>query len=514
MTSKTSFRFGNQTDLLFCLDMANNHQGSVEHGKNIIAQVAAVAQRTGARVMVKLQFRALESLLHPADRASVTDDGEPLSRHTKRFKETALTKQQFAELVACAREYNLPIYATPFDEASVDLCVKFGFDVIKVASCSALDLPLLRKIATTGLPVILSLGGVALNETDGLADFFESTGNPLALMHCISSYPTAIEDLQFDYIRQLKERYPHLTVGYSGHESPQDVDVVGLAVAKGAEILERHMGLPTDKIRLNAYSLSPEDAEKWILAAKRAALACANGQPRRPVAGERESLLSLKRGIYAKTTIPAGKTITADDVFLAMPCLEGQFHANKYYEVVDSFTPMQPIYANMPIGLDLPAKLPKPLVLSSIAARVKRMLDGAKITLDEDIEVELSHQYGFDRFFEVGTVIIDVFNRDYCKKLIIQFPGQTHPSHCHTEKEETFQVLSGFLDLVLDGKTYRLEAGQKQLVERRLFHSFSTETGVIFEEVSTTHIKGDSEYEDSLIPSDPSYRKTKIVLPS
>ena len=56
--------------------------------------------------------------------------------------------------------------------------------------------------------------------------------------------------------------------------------------------------------------------------------------------------MSLKRGMYAKHTIPAGKTITADDVFLAMPCFEGQFHAGKYWEVVNSFTSMEPIYAH------------------------------------------------------------------------------------------------------------------------------------------------------------------------
>ncbi len=507
------FRFGTHRDLLFCLDLANNHQGSVEHGVNIITKLAGIAERTKARLMLKLQFRDLESFLHPADKAAISGGGETLSQYARRFWETRLTREQFSELATCARTHGLGIYSTPFDEASVDLCVEFGFDVIKVASCSAYDWPLLHKIASTGLPVILSLGGMSLNETDDVVDFFGTTDNPLALMHCVATYPTDPADLQLDYIRQLKERYPHLTIGYSGHEAPKDMDVVELAVAKGAEILERHVGLATDKIKLNAYSLSPDDVEKWIQAAQRATAACANGLPRRPVAGERESLLSLKRGIYARRTIPAGKTITAEDVFLAMPCLEGQFHAGKYYEVVDSFTPMQPIYANMPIGLDLPQKSSKPLLLSSIAARVKTMLDEAKITLDEDVEVELSHQYGFDRFFEAGAVIIDVVNRDYCKKLIVQFPGQNHPSHRHIEKEETFQVLSGSLDLVLDDKKYRLEAGQKQLVERGVLHSFSTQTGVIFEEVSTTHIKDDSEYEDSSIPSDPTQRKTKIVLP-
>jgi N-acetylneuraminate synthase len=513
MIAQERFRFGNENDILFCLEMANNHQGSVEHGINIIAKFVEVARRTQARAMLKLQFRELQSFLHPADRVPMNGNGQPtLSSHTKRFRETALRKDQFAQLISCARRYDLPIYATPFDEPSVDLCVEFGFDVIKVGSCSAYDWPLLRKIATTKLPVIVSLGGLSLNETDDVVEFFGSRGNPLALMHCVSTYPTAITDLQLDNIRQLKERYPCLTIGYSGHESPQDLDVAALAVAKGAVILERHVGLPTNSVKLNPYSLSPDETERWIEAARRGAAACANGKSRRPIPGEAESLLALKRGIYSRRTIPAGKTITTDDVFLSMPCLEGQFHAGKYYEVVDSFTPMEPIYANMPIGLDLPKQLPKAVVLASITARIKEALEDAKIKLDHSVEVELSHQYGFDRFFEIGAVIIDVVNRDYCKKLIIQFPNQAHPSHRHIEKEETFQVLTGTVDVVIKGEKSRLVAGQKQLVERGTYHSFSTEMGVIFEEVSTTSIKGDSEYEDTSIPSDPATRKTKIEL--
>lgn len=508
MTNR-AFDFGD--DLLFCFEMANNHQGSVEHGAGLISALADVAKRTTARAMVKLQFRDFATFLHPADREPTS--GEPLSRHTKRFKEKALSRRQFSELVRHARSCDLTPYATPFDEASVDLCVEMGFHVIKVGSCSAYDWPLLRRVADAKLPVIVSLGGLRANEVDDVIEFLTAEGVPLGVMHCIACYPAGIDDLQLDVIAQLRARYPHVAVGYSGHEAPGDLDVVGLAVAKGARMLERHVGIPTEDSPLNSYSLAPDEVERWILAAQRAAAVCSNGQARRPVAGERESLLSLKRGIFARRTIPAGKTIAAEDVFLAMPCLEGQFNAGKYWEVVDSFTPMQPIYPNMPIGLDLPDELPKPILLSSIAARAKEMLDEARISLDDDAEVELSHQFGFERFFEVGAVIVDVVNREYCKKLVIQFPGQTHPNHRHIQKEETFQVLSGTVDLLLDGKPIRLEAGQKQLVERETLHAFSTETGMIFEEVSTTHIKGDSVYEDTSVPSDPTTRKTKIVLP-
>lgn len=120
---------------------------------------------------------------------------------------------------------------------------------------------------------------------------------------------------------------------------------------------------------------------------------------------------------------------------------------------------------------------------------------------------------GFERFFEHGAVIIDVVNRDYCKKLIVQLPGQRHPAHRHAKKEETFQVISGTLRINLGGVEHVLMPGETQLVERGVMHSFWTDNGVIFEEISTTHIKGDSEYEDQSIPSDPTRRKSPLPLP-
>lgn len=505
-----AFRFEDMPYPLFCLELANNHQGRIEHGMKLIDAVAQVERRTGAEIMVKLQFRQLESFLHPADRVGYP--GGPLSGHTRRFQETALTRDEFWQLAQYARAQGLRPYATPFDEASVDRCLEFGFDVIKVGSCSAYDWPLLRRVASTKLPVICSVGGLTVNEIDDVVDFFQTAGCPLALLYCVATYPTALEHLRLDQIRQLKERYPQIPVGYSGHEGVTDLFVVGLAVAKGATILERHVGLPTENITLNAYSLSPEQAEAWIREAQLAVQACANSQPRQEVPGEQQSLMSLRRGIYARHTIRGGKTITEADLFLAMPCFEGQFHAGKLKEVVGSFTPIDPVYVNMPMGLSIMDKLPKSLVISSIVARVKEILAEAKIELDINSHVELSHQYGFDRFFEYGAVIIDVVNRDYCKKLIIQFANQSHPAHRHLQKEETFQVISGMMKLVLNGQEKELRAGETQVVERGVMHAFSSESGVVFEEISTTHIQGDSEYEDPSIPSDPTFRKTQLVL--
>jgi N-acetylneuraminate synthase len=83
-----------------------------------------------------------------------------------------------------------------------------------------------------------------------------------------------MDHLQLDFIDRMNRRYPEVTIGYSGHEAPDDNTVPMLAIAKGAMILERHVGLPTETITLNAYSMNPEQAEKWVKAALEARNIC------------------------------------------------------------------------------------------------------------------------------------------------------------------------------------------------------------------------------------------------
>ena len=78
------------------------------------------------------------------------------------------------------------------------------------------------------------------------------------------------------------------------------------------------------------------------------------------------------------------------------------------------------------------------------------MLSKASIMLNSEFGVEFSHHYGAEHFREVGALIIDCINREYCKKLILVLPGQKHPSHFHKRKEETFQVLTGVFESLID----------------------------------------------------------------
>ncbi len=130
---------------------------------------------------------------------------------------------------------------------------------------------------------------------------------------------------------------------------------------------------------------------------------------------------------------------------------------------------------------------------------VKALLNLARVALGSEFAVEYSHHYGIANFRETGVVIIDCINREYCKKILVQLPNQAHPAHYHKRKEETFQVLWGELHTELDGRRKVLQPGDTQVVLPGVWHRFWSETGCVFEEVSSTHFNDDSVYRDPQI---------------
>ena len=138
------------------------------------------------------------------------------------------------------------------------------------------------------------------------------------------------------------------------------------------------------------------------------------------------------------------------------------------------------------------------------------MIHKSHVVIPEGSRCDISHHYGLDLFEETGVAMVECINREYCKKVLIELPGQSHPAHCHVQKEETFLVLYGSLDVVCDGKPRHVSRGETVVVERGVNHSFSSQDGCVFEEISTTHYGNDSFYEDKDSFVNP--RKTKVYL--
>ncbi len=489
---------------LFILDLANNHQGNVDHGLNIIRSVAEVIKSRHVRAAIKFQFRQLDTFIHSSHQT------QSELKYIQRFQSTRLDQAQFQVLLNEVWAQGLLAMCTPFDEESVQIAVDMGFNVLKVASCSAKDWPLLEEIANAGPPVVCSTGGLTLEDLDNVVSFFQHRAVNFALMHCVSIYPTPDEMLALNQIHMLRNRYPNIPIGWSTHENPGDTVPVQIAVAFGAKLFERHVGVETDTVTLNAYSSTPEQVDKWLEAHGRATVLC--GPDRRPPVSEIEqaSLDGLRRGVYAKRPIKKGRELTRDLIYFAMPYVEGQLESGSWkdgYHTLHDILPDQPL---MKESVEIESNQGVATLKQAIH-EVKAFLNEAKIQLGNEFKVEYSHHYGLENFRKTGAVIIECINREYCKKLVIQLPGQRHPSHYHARKEETFQILYGILNVNTDGYPRILHPGETILIQPGVWHSFWSDKGVVFEEVSTTHYNNDSFYADKRINKLPrSARKTLV----
>lgn len=494
----------NSLEPLFILDLANNHMGSVEHGLRIIREMHKVSKSFGFRIGLKLQYRHLDTFIHPdfKSRADI--------KYVKRFSETRLEADEMKILKDEIAKLGFVTVCTPFDEKSVDLIEEHDFDIIKIASCSFTDWPLLERIVSTNKPIVASTAGASLDDIDKVVSFFEHRDKDFALMHCVGEYPTPDAHLQLNQIHLLKQRYPQVRIGYSTHESPDNVAAVRIAIGKGATILEKHIGVATEELALNAYSATPEQVGRWVEAAGQSFEMIGISDNRIEFSQEElANLRGLRRGVFARQSIQQGKRIESADVFFAIPTSEGQITANDMSKYIE-FCADTDIEANAPLLTSNTTRREIREKIFNIVQRVKQIVRESGVIVTPQVDLEISHHYGIDRFDEFGLTMITVVNREYCKKLIIVLPGQKHPEQYHKQKEETFHILYGETWVNLDGSERICKNGDVVTVEAGVKHSFGTDTGAIIEEISSTHYADDSYYTDSSIMQN-EHRKTLLT---
>lgn len=490
---------------LIIFEMANNHQGSIEHGKLIIREMHEASKGYDFDFAIKFQYRDLDTFIHPdfKNRKDI--------KYVKRFSETRLSENEFLELKKECESYGFKTICTPFDEASVDKIVKHKFDFIKIASASIRDWPLLEKIATAPMPIIASTGGGEIKDVDNVVSFFRHKKKDFALMHCVGIYPTENADLTMNRIDWFHSRYRDIPIGFSTHEKPNEFFPAAIAISKNAKILEKHVGVETDTIKLNQYSATPDQVKDWLHSIKTAIKICGPVDLKhyKIKPEETESLISLKRGAFAKRDIKEGEIYKMEDVFFAMPNFQGQLTAENFSKFNLKFKATKNYKKNDAIDSYLIDEVDVRSKIAYVIHTMNSQLSQAGIVVNENSDVELSHHYGVEHIDETGAILITCINREYAKKLVIQVPGQFHPEHRHEIKEETFQILWGTVNLKSKGETKKYFPGEIITIEPNDLHSFWTEEGVIFEEVSTTHRKEDSYYTDPEIAKNMK-RKTNL----
>lgn len=249
--SKLSFLLKNNCYII--AEAGLNHNGSVEIARKLI-DVAAVAGVDA----VKFQKRTVEKL---AVNAILDAKDERFPEFGSTYREIRnhleFNATQYTELKAYAESKGLDFIVTAFDTDAVDFLLGVGVQRFKLASHSLTNLGLLEYLAEKAKPTILSTGMSDFDEIDRAVEIFAGRKAPLALMHCVSSYPTPLDECNLAMLGVLKQRYG-LMVGYSGHEIGYLPTIV--AVARGAQLVERHFTLSKTMVGFD-HKMSLEPAE-------------------------------------------------------------------------------------------------------------------------------------------------------------------------------------------------------------------------------------------------------------
>ena len=476
--------------------MANNHMGDLEHGIKIIETLRTVSDDfPNFKFAVKLQYRD-DSFFHP-QHINRTDH-----KLIKRFVETRLGEKKFSQLIkAIIRNKFIPI-CTPWDEKAVEYLEKQNIQIYKIASCSFNDWDLLVRVAKTKKPIIASTAGASKLNIDKVNSFFKHKRINFSFMHCVGEYPTNDKDLKLDQIDYLIKNYSGVNIGWSTHEHPNNFASIMIAVAKGATIFEKHVGLEDKGYKLNLYSANPNQIRQWLNSAQKAFEMGGSARNNRKSFNKKEidDLRILYRGAYAKHNIHKGQLLKKK-YFLAMPNIDNQLVASDLGKF-SNYTANKNIKKNSPLfKQDLELDYYRGNVEDKkfiIKDKVLETINKYDLILPRQTKAEISHHYGINNFFKKGAILFHVVNKEYSKIVVMMFPKQEYPAHYHLAKNETYFVIHGDLTVTVSNKKYSLKRGDMLNINKKTMHSFKTKAGVVFEEIANKYAKGDSKYLDKM----------------
>lgn len=306
-------------------ELSANHNGNLNKALNTIE----MAKKMGADA-IKLQTYTADTLTIDCDKEDFQiNEGLWEGYNLYRLYELAHTPFEWHKaLFDHARKIGITCFSTPFDETAVDLLEDLNTPAYKIASFEAIDLPLIKYVAQTGKPMIISTGMANLEEITEAVETARDNGcDDIILLHCISSYPAPMEQSNLLTIPEITKRFNVIT-GLSDHTLGTVVSVASIAL--GASIIEKHVTLNrNDKGPDSDFSLEPHELKQLCKDTKDAwsALGTA-GFERKPA---EEQNMRFRRSLYIVKDIKSGDILTQENVRRIRP---GFGLAPKYYDEI------------------------------------------------------------------------------------------------------------------------------------------------------------------------------------
>lgn len=287
-------------------EMSGNHNGSLDRALDIVRAAASA----GADA-VKIQTYTADTITLDVDAPAFrVSDGHGLwgSRSLHELYQEAHTPWDWHEpIFSLAKDLGLTAFSTPFDETAVDFLESLGVPLYKIASLEIVDLPLIRLVASTGKPVIISVGTASIAEVAAAVDAARQGGcSELTLLACTSSYPAQPDDAHLRRMPVMAELFG-CRVGLSDHTTGVGVSIA--AAALGASVIEKHFTLDrADGGVDSAFSLEPDELRVLVDGCDAAVRALGSASSWATDA-EAESL-RLRPSLYVSADVRAGDRVT------------------------------------------------------------------------------------------------------------------------------------------------------------------------------------------------------------
>ena len=297
-----------------CLVIAEagvNHNGDAR----LAHELVDAAARAGADVVKFQTFDPDALVTADANKAAYQQRATGGGSQHEMLRPLVLSPALHRELAAHARDRGLIFASTPFDLGSLQLLLDLDCSFIKIGSGDVTNLPLLRAIARTNLPVILSTGMSTMAETQRAFDECRSTAG-VVLLHCVSQYPARVEDTNLAAMRTLHDAFG-CAVGLSDHTAGCEVSLA--AIALGACVIEKHLTL--DKSLHgpdHAASLDPAEFAELVRQLRNVEAAIGDGI-KQPRPSESELRTVARRGLYLARPMAAGEEIDAGALICLRP---------------------------------------------------------------------------------------------------------------------------------------------------------------------------------------------------
>ena len=328
------------TPPLFVAEVSANHLGDLNRAIKIIEAAA----ESGANA-VKFQTYTADTMTMNLDHLKVSDDHELWGGRKlyELYNEAHTPWGWHPELFYRCRELGVIPFSSPFDESAVDFLESLNAPMYKIASLESGDHNLIKKVAETGKPLIISTGATYWGEIEELVEIVKQTGNQdLTLLVCTSSYPSNPKDANIRRMKTIRERLG-IKVGLSDHSLGIGVSVA--AIALGACVIEKHITLRRSEGGADAaFSLEPEEF-KQLVEEGTAAHESLGDSEWSIQESEKESRRS-RRSLYIVKDVKAGDLITAENLRAirpgdgALPKFYPEFIGKRFAKDIKAGTPM------------------------------------------------------------------------------------------------------------------------------------------------------------------------------